>query len=85
METLNRRELISSLAAGAVLTVAGCRGRETPEAQARGQSEKLLTSPNGEVDWRAVRDLFPLSRDLVHLGAFLFVSHPKPVADAIEM
>jgi selenocysteine lyase/cysteine desulfurase len=40
--------------------------------------------PNGDVDWRAVRELFPLSRDLVHLGAFLFVSHPKPVADAIE-
>ena len=85
METMNRRELIGSLAAGAVLTAVGCRGRETPEAQAAGQSAKPLKLPSGEVDWRAVRDLFPLSRDLVHLGAFLFVSHPKPVADAIEM
>ena len=85
METLNRRELISSLAAGAVLTAVGCRGGETPEAQGAGQSAKPLKSPNGDVDWRAVRDLFPLSRDLVHLASFLFVSHPKPVADAIEM
>ncbi len=36
------------------------------------------------VDWLAVRDLFPLAPDWTHLSSFLFVSHPKPVADAID-
>ncbi len=31
-----------------------------------------------------MRDLFPLARDWTHLASFLFVSHPKPVAEAIE-
>ncbi len=35
-------------------------------------------------DWLAVRDLFPLAPDWTHLSSFLFVSHPKPVAEAIE-
>jgi selenocysteine lyase/cysteine desulfurase len=82
---MNRRELIGSLAAGAVLNVVGCRGGETPPAQAAAQRPTSLTSPNGEVDWAAVRNLVPLARDRTHLAAFLFVSHPKPVADAIEM
>jgi selenocysteine lyase/cysteine desulfurase len=36
------------------------------------------------VDWPAVRDLFPLSRDWTHLASFLLVAHPRPVAEAIE-
>jgi selenocysteine lyase/cysteine desulfurase len=36
------------------------------------------------VDWKAVRDLFPLSREWTHLATFLFVSHPAPVAAAID-
>ncbi len=35
-------------------------------------------------DWLAVRDLFPLAPDWTHLSSFLFVSHPTPVAAAIE-
>ena len=84
MGTMNRRELIGSLAAGAVLNVVGCRGQDTPQAQAATQQRKSLALPNGSVDWSAVRELFPLSRDLTHLAAFLFVSHPQPVTDAIE-
>ena len=84
MGTMNRRELIGSLAAGAVLNVVGCRGPDAPPVQAATQPPKSLALPNGDIDWRAVRDLFPLSRDRTHLAAFLFVSHPKPVADAIE-
>src|SRR3989449_2147576 len=38
----------------------------------------------GEPDWLAVRDLFPLAADWTHLSSFLFVSHPKPVAEAID-
>src|SRR5439155_3909034 len=36
------------------------------------------------LDWLAVRDLFPLAPDWTHLSSFLFVSHPKPVAEAID-
>ena len=31
-----------------------------------------------------MRDLFPLAADWTHLASFLLVSHPKPVAEAIE-
>lgn len=34
--------------------------------------------------WDAVQARFPLSRDYVHLSSFLFASHPKAVAEAIE-
>lgn len=85
MGTMNRRELIGSLAAGVVLNAVGCRGREAPQAQAAEGQGRSIALPNGDVDWDGVRDLFPLSRDLTHLAAFLFTSHPRPVADAIEM
>lgn len=35
-------------------------------------------------DWRALRELFPLSRDYIHLATFLLASHPLPVAREIE-
>lgn len=85
MRAMNRRELIGSLAAGAVLNVVGCHDREASPVQTAMPQGKSLALPNGDIDWRAVRDLFPLSRDVTHLAAFLFVSHPKPVADAIEL
>jgi len=35
-------------------------------------------------DWKAVRDQFSLSRDLIHLAGFFLASHPGPVREAIE-
>ena len=35
-------------------------------------------------DWRALRDLFPLTRDYIQLATFLLASHPAPVAAEIE-
>ena len=35
-------------------------------------------------DWKAVRDQFSLSRDLIHLAGFFLASHPTPVREAIE-
>jgi len=35
-------------------------------------------------DWDAVRDLFALSPDRVHMSAMLIASHPAPVREAIE-
>jgi isopenicillin-N epimerase len=43
-----------------------------------------LRSASNTVDWLAVRELFPLAPDWTHLSSFLFVSHPKPVAEAID-
>lgn len=46
------------------------------------------TTPNaGSIeagDWTALRNLFPLTRDYIHLSTFLLASHPKPVSDEIE-
>lgn len=35
-------------------------------------------------DWKALRNLFPLTHKYIQLSTFLLASHPKPVADAIE-
>jgi selenocysteine lyase/cysteine desulfurase len=85
MPTLNRRELIGTLVAGAAWGVAGCRDTGTRDANAAPPQAKPMRLPNGSVDWRAVRELFPLSTDLIHLSTFLFVSQPKPVAEMVEL
>lgn len=36
-------------------------------------------------DWKNLRNLFPLTQKYIQLSTFLLASHPKPVADAIEM
>jgi selenocysteine lyase/cysteine desulfurase len=35
-------------------------------------------------DWKALRNLFPLTREYIQLSTFLLASHPKPVSDAIQ-
>jgi len=40
--------------------------------------------PANPPDWKAVRDQFSLSRDLIHLAGFFLASHPTPVREAIE-
>ena len=84
MPTLNRRELIGTLVAGAAWSAAGCREAGTQDANAAPSQPKPITLPNGTVDWHAVRELFPLSKDLLHLSTYLFVSQPKPVAAEVE-
>lgn len=36
-------------------------------------------------DWAGLRKQFSLTHEYVHLATFLLASHPKPVADAIEV
>ena len=36
-------------------------------------------------DWTTLREIFPLTKKYIQLSTFLLASHPKPVADAIEM
>ena len=74
--TMHRRQLLKSLAAASLIpAMAPLR---PPPRMARALSR------SGAVDWTAVRQLFPLAPDWTHLSSFLFVSHPKPVADAID-
>ena len=72
---IQRRELLKSIAAASLLPAVARVA--PPPRMAR------TVSRAGNVDWASVRQLFPLAPDWTHLSSFLFVSHPKPVADAI--
>src|SRR5436190_841513 len=78
---IHRRELLKSLVATSLMPAIG--GRDLPASRMR-RLPRPLHRLDGVVDWPAVRDLFPLAPDWTHLSSFLFVSHPKPVADAID-
>ena len=73
LDPLPRRTFLGLTAALAT----ACAGRSSPGAAS-------ATSLSSAEPWEAVRGLFPLSREYVHLASFLLVSHPKPVADAID-
>ncbi len=77
---INRRELLASLVATSLLPRIGRIESSLPMRPL----PRPLHRPNGSIDWPAVRDLFPLVSDWTHLSSFLFVSHPKPVAEAID-
>jgi isopenicillin-N epimerase len=85
--SIDRRHMLATLAAGAAsvaLQPSLAFGETEDNGQPSQQGDRPLRRPDGTVDWMAVRDLFPLRRDWTHLAAFLFVSHPKPVARAID-
>lgn len=78
---IDRRRMLASLAATAAASPWLPSWLAANPAPAR---ERPLRTRSGAVDWAAVRALFPLSQEWTHLASFLLVSHPKPVADAIE-
>ena len=73
-----RRQLLKSFVAASLFPTVD---RVDRSLQPKARSLRILS---GEPDWLAIRDLFPLAPDWTHLSSFLFVSHPKPVADAID-
>lgn len=75
--TLDRRDLLKSFAIASLMPPL-TRLAPPPPRMSRALAR------TGAVDWTAVRQLFPLAPDWTHLSSFLFVSHPKPVADAID-
>jgi selenocysteine lyase/cysteine desulfurase len=80
---LDRRQALLSLAATTAAAVA--RPLSAESFRTTDDVDTLsLHRANGEVDWKAVKELFPLDKEWLHFASFLFVSHPKPVALAIE-
>ena len=77
MHVIDRRSFLvrSGLALGAALLSSDVVPLPRPALPGE------LASP---LDWQAVRDQFPLSRDLIHLSGFFLASHPTPVREAIE-
>jgi selenocysteine lyase/cysteine desulfurase len=80
--SISRRRMLLSLAATATAVPAGSLLGEIAKRQT--PQPRPLRGTDGRVDWKAVRALFSLSPDWTHLAAFLFVSHPRPVAESIE-
>lgn len=80
----SRRQFVTALAAGVASSAATGVGAIQNREEAARAAAKPLRRSNGSVDWQAVRDLFPLAKDWTHLASFLLVSHPTPVAEAIE-
>ena len=75
---MDRRSFLvrTGLALGAALiSSAG-----VPSSPSSAWSASLTHPP----DWKAVRDQFSLSRELIHLAGFFLASHPTPVRKAIE-
>jgi isopenicillin-N epimerase len=79
---MNRRDLLASAAA---VAAAGTLKPGIALAETISRRARLLRTLSGSPDWNAVRELFPLAPDWTHLSSFLFVSHPKPVAEAIDV
>jgi len=77
---MDRRRLLASLTTGLAWNAAG----RPMLAATTSDGAKAVRRPDGTVDWQAVRDLFPLAKDKMHFASFLFVSHPAPVAAAID-
>ena len=78
MDVINRRNFLvrSGLALGIALIAS--------EVPFLSRSGALAATPSRSLEWQAVRDQFPLSRDLIHLAGFFLASHPTPVREAIE-
>ena len=72
-----RRRFLGS--AGIALSTSALASSASLAATATSQGDSIKSG-----DWTALRGLFPLTRDYIHLSTFLLASHPKPVTDAIE-
>lgn len=77
---MQRRKFLSiSGAAIGTTLAAGVTHADESNSKAYSTSEPIATA-----DWKALRALFPLTRDYIQLATFLLASHPRPVAAAIE-
>jgi isopenicillin-N epimerase len=82
--SISRRQMLLTLAAGATAVPARSLLAQSKAPERETAQPRPLRGPDGRVDWKAVRSLFSLAPDWTHLSAFLFVSHPRPVAESID-
>jgi selenocysteine lyase/cysteine desulfurase len=81
---VDRRQVIGSMAAMAAARTLRPFFTHALDERRPTAADAPLHDASGRVDWKAVRALFPLREDWTHFASFLFVSHPKPVARAID-
>ncbi|MDO6777432.1 aminotransferase class V-fold PLP-dependent enzyme [Shewanella sp. 3_MG-2023] len=82
-----RRNFLSRMGlalAGSVIGTSIGNAADAADAAAEGNKAALMPDNINAGDWTALRQLFPLTDDYIHLSTFLLASHPKPVADEIE-
>jgi selenocysteine lyase/cysteine desulfurase len=75
---MRRRDFLES--AGAAIGAVALSNQVAAKTASGIASEAEIAS----ADWKALRELFPLTKDYIHLATFLLASHPKPVAQEIE-
>ncbi|MEZ9538478.1 MULTISPECIES: aminotransferase class V-fold PLP-dependent enzyme [unclassified Shewanella] len=79
-----RRNFLSRMGLALAGSVIGTSIGNAADAAAEGNKAALMPDNINAGDWTALRQLFPLTDDYIHLSTFLLASHPKPVADEIE-
>ncbi|OLF12554.1 aminotransferase class V-fold PLP-dependent enzyme [Actinophytocola xanthii] len=79
MDEHSRRTLLAAGLLAGVGTVAACTG--TPDAEPSAARRRDEFDP---ADWESVRAQFALDPELVHLAAYVFAAHPRPVREAVE-
>src|SRR5215813_1343042 len=84
MMALDRRQILASLGAVVAGAASACSAETRQEASTAQPPAKPLRLASGGVDWDAVRELFPLTKEWTHLASFLIASHPRPVAESID-
>jgi isopenicillin-N epimerase len=73
------------LAAGGALAAAALAPGSLLAAVERQAARSAAARPATDyTDWGAVKALFPLAPGYTHLSSFYFVSHPRPVREAVE-
>ncbi|MDO6678589.1 aminotransferase class V-fold PLP-dependent enzyme [Shewanella sp. 4_MG-2023] len=79
-----RRNFLSRMGLALAGSVIGTSIGNAADAAAEGNKAALMPDNINAGDWTALRQLFLLTDDYIHLSTFLLASHPKPVADEIE-
>lgn len=86
-DAIDRRRFLSGaglgLSVGATLGLSGGRPAHAGPAEV-GKPLPTAGAAESLEDWAAVRGLFDLSHEYIHLALMLLTSHPRPVRQAIE-
>jgi selenocysteine lyase/cysteine desulfurase len=86
MARWTRRQFVVGSGAAAVAAMGACSSGSDDGAELDRGATTTSTAPAqlDPSDWGSVRDQFALDPDIAHFAAFVFASHPRQVAEAIE-